>query len=437
MSIIGELYAEPTEEETQRLEGIWNRHPFFHPDCRYLGFNPVERAIAAGNSRYFALQIKDNFLPGMDDLSVQENLRDAMNLGISSINEFGREYLGGEARTFCIPEVGPPLDLFKLMWRARESWIETREGRHGYWDPALMKSAYEAVRAYGLGYRILQINESPEVLSSMRNFTLLRDWFKNQFGFRYPQVEHTGDFTYSFNTDADVRVFGTEGSPFRMRVKVLDESGNLRYGSLLRKLIVKGQYPNEMRDHVGIEFVVRNNADRERLVSYLRKEFKAIDLLEGYKVGRADRLDNFGQTILRGSSEKKSGDLTMTSFILRPPIACPSVLDHPLGGRIPPSLLYEAQGAEGQQLGPVFFERVPVEVQIITLKADEYRRLNQASSRKERKRGQFIDLLKVIFPRDIYFPLLAQEENGFQAWGGRTGLNFSRCGKEERCWGVI
>lgn len=391
--LLGLLQHEPSQAEQKQLETIWERQPFFHPSCRYLGFKPTSRAIRERDTGFFARQIRNSFFPDQSDESVRENVRLAMNRGISAVNSLCAEHLGPDAEHFLLSEAPLFLNLFNFLSQAREDWINARSGRHAgkmvkrvtdaptrrpdAIDYELLSKAYESVRAFGLGYRVLMIDESPEVLTSIRQYRLLSDWLARCFQFKEPQPVSHPDFSHSFKTSAGVRVYGTIGQPIRSRVKVLNRRGEIRYGSLLMKMITKMRHLSEIKDYEGVEFVVADAQARDQLLHWIRTEVRTMERLEGFRSGRADS---------RTSSPQTSDNFNVTKFILRPPVPVPAISNHPLGREL--------------------YERVPVEVQILTLQAHEARRTHPDAKHEQYKRRQFLETFPVLFPRDIYLPLL-------------------------------
>jgi len=176
------------------LDAVWNRFIFFDPDMPYLGYKIVRNSIGAEKKDFLLQQLKSNFLPQEDHETVQEEFRKAANMGIGTLNFFCDRYLPNEFN-FRIGRLERPLDLFELINKAREDWISARNGKH-IPDPNLMFSAYTNVRNFGLGYRVMTIDTTPEVISSLRNYTPLLEWFKEKLDFQ--------EFRNSNNQETDL-----------------------------------------------------------------------------------------------------------------------------------------------------------------------------------------------------------------------------------------
>lgn len=372
MSQILEFYP----EDEKYLEAIWDKFPFCDPRFTYLKFKSVRKAIEKGDYVFFLRQIKNSFFPDQGDLTVNEEYKKAINRGIASINSLCRVHLPEDIYGFfAINDVEDTLDLFELLKSATEDWIAARNGRHGSHDPNLLFSAYNKVRAYGLGYYTLMIDESPEVINSLRHYRAALRWFDERFGFDDPQEVDLESFTHSWQTNVGVKVYGTLENPIKSRLKILDsQTGEVKYASILMKMFLKGHYPEGIKDYAGIEFTVEDEVAREELLRYIRTEIRATEKMEAFKESKKAKTNPYS-----------SSDFGVTKFILRPPVHVGHIEGHPLGD--------------------LAYERGPVEVQILTLADDEKRRKDPDVTHKEYKKRQFMSVFPAWFPRRIYEPL--------------------------------
>ena len=194
------------------------------------------------------------------------------------------------------------------------------------------------------------------------------------------------DFVNNDNNSYDDNEHGTHVSGIVSRtapdakiisVKILDENGSLSYGSILMKMFLKGQFPDDINDHVRIEFIVKNEKERENLVRYFRKEIRAMERLENFEeIKEGKKSDN----------EQSAVGFDSVKFTIRPPIP--------------------TQRAKDSIFENLKFERIPVEVQILTLKAHEQRIKNPEIEHKAYKERQFRRFFPALFPKEIYEKLI-------------------------------
>jgi hypothetical protein len=385
MTLIERVY----EGETEESKRIWELPPFafFSPDLNYLGYKVVRKALSENTSEFFINQIRNNFLPEKGNREVQESYREAMNRGIHSVNKLCIEHLQEDAEPVLIDEVPSPLDLFSFLKQARIDWInaKTRDGRHNdKIDKNLLSQAYDKVRACGLGYIVCLIDSSPEVLNSLRHTIILRDEITKRFRPRKKTETKREGLPYSWRTDAGVDFFGDDEAAFGMRVKILDNEDKPKYGSILMKMFTnpKYLYPEFIKDYVGVEFIVGDNEARGKLIEYIRSNFS----------GTASRLEAFKSAGEKGAgkrNEHSSTSFDCTKFVLRIPIPV---------SPIPPYREEEV------------YERIPVEVQILTLAGHGERMRNSDLTHQAYKKRQFTKAFPLLFPRKIYEHLLEGRE---------------------------
>ena len=375
MRNIAELYP----EDEIYLKDIWIKHPFFDPSLFHIRKKDVVNAINEGPSgTYFIDQVRTSFIPHKDNAVVQKVFTDAMNRGISAINQLLKEHLSNEEFNFFkLREVTLPFNFSKFMKEARDDYIASISGKRPTTiDYESMMKSYEKIRAFGLGYRILMIDESPEILNAKRHHKLILNWFDEQFNFKKQSKVHIEGLNHKWMSAAGVEVYGIS-SPIRSRLKIFGDDGKVSYGSILMKMFLKGQYPDKINDHIGVEFIVENETERDKLIRFFRKEIRAMERLENYKVIK------FGE-----STENESSALGYDAikFIIRPPI---------------PTL-----NSISNQIESIRYERIPVEVQVLTLQSHIQRENNPEVEHKSYKERQFKRFFPSLFPKEIYGPIL-------------------------------
>ncbi len=371
-----ELAEKLYQNENKELQEIWKNHPFvyFNPKLIYLGFQIIREAVENQDYEFFTNRIRNNFLPELGNREVDEAFIQAANRGINSLNYLCNENLGETAAPFLMEELTNP-NLFDLTRTARENWIKSRNGRHSI-DISRFFPAYNSVRAYGLGNLVLMIDTSPEVLNSVRHNNLALNWFTHHFRFRSPEKTDIEGLPFSWKTDAEVRVYGSESKAIKSRLKILTEDGSLKYGSILMKMTLKGSYTDEIMDFSGVEFIVKDQDDRDKLVNYFRK-MRGSATLEKFK--------SPGKRGAQNRSKHSNSDFDCTKFIIRPPVSVSSIepFKQP-------------------------YERIPVEVQILTLDAHRQRTENPDVAHEAYKRRQFMEAFPLWYPREVYEHKLMQ-----------------------------
>lgn len=378
MLSVEEIYS----EENEYLNDIWKRHPFFDPSLYHIRKKDVVNAINEGNSsNYFLNQVKTSFIPHQDKSVVQKVFTEAMNRGISAINLLLKENLNHEDYLFFkLEEIPLPFNFSKFMKEAREDFILSREGkRPSTIDYQKLLRSYDKMRAFGLGYRILMIDESPEILNAIRHHQLILKWFQEQFEFKKPIKIHIDGLNYIWETKANVNVYG-KNEPISSRLKILDEFGNIRYSSILMKMFLKGQFPDTINDHIGVEFIVENDEAREKLIRFFRKEIRAMERLENYKEIKEG---------IRSENESSAVGFDVIKFIIRPPLPTQNSINLP----------YES----------FKFERIPVEIQILTLDGYIRRKNDPEIEHRAYKERQFKKFFPALFPKKIYEHLLKEK----------------------------
>ena len=172
-----------------------------------------------------------------------------------------------------------------------------------------------------------------------------------------------------WDTTFHIKVYSYDDIPMHTRVKYLDREARQRYGSILMKMYREGEYTEELRDYLGAEVIVETDEERDCLVKLLKKETSLIGHLE-----------KFRDTSKKRHGSASSPDYGVQKFILRVPV--PVVRDI----------------AQGQQ----FYERIPIEIQVLTIKDHNIRTHQTEVTHKAYKRRQFLEVFPTLFPRIIY-----------------------------------
>ena len=370
--LIVRLYPNSPDEE-ERLEGIWKTFNLAHPRMHFLHSKRVRKAVEGRDRSFFTKPLRLCFFPDLEDeADIQERFRQASNKGIDAVNSLVRTNLTDVCYDFTLDEVSSPLDLLEFMRMAREEWIDARNGKH-IPDPHLMLFAYNKCRVYSLGHRILMIDEEPKVVNSIRHHDLVLRWFYDFLNFSDPREEQLEGFSRSWNTKVG-RVYGNN-EPIRHRVKALDREGNIRYDSLLMKMSLKQSFFDEIDDYTGVEFVVEDENTRKELIRLFSYDSTPNVLLEDFK----DRSQK-----KTADNPHSSPDFGVMKFRVRPPV----LVNYPGFGKS--------------------YERIPVEIQILTLEDDKIRKENSEVGHDSYKRRQFIKVFPAWFPRQIYEPLIRE-----------------------------
>ncbi|MBW3022890.1 hypothetical protein KY308_02210 [Candidatus Woesearchaeota archaeon] len=359
------------------LQRIWELFLLFNPKMNYFRQNFVSEALETNDRQFFIDQVRGSFFPGKDDASVQREYFIAVNKGIDAINSLLETHLPEHSEFFKIKNVSLDTVIFDFVKSAHNIWKEGRfrDGKHKR-DYNLLLSAYDKVRAIGIGRNIKNIEQAPEILSTLKRYQSILKWFDELLGFREAGVLGENKI---WETKSGAKLYGRK-KPLRSRVKILDsDTDEIKYSSILMKMYLRRIYANEISDHAGVEFLVGDESDRSSLIKYFQKRAGFTGLLENFK-----RYEKSGNRENQGSSS----DFGCVKFTLRPPCPVDSFTGFNLGNRI--------------------YEKIPVEVQILTLSDDQKRRESPHAEHSAYKKRQFMQIFPALFPKRIYAPLMNQ-----------------------------
>lgn len=348
---------------------LWSRFRFLHPE--FLVFSHTDYKI---NPFLFAQQVRSTFFPL--DIPLEEAETEfyaAMNRGVRALNTLVNTNLPELADLLAIKEVSDPPSLYLFLEKTKVLADEARVRN----DSEKRLLAYKGMQAVELAYRVLMIDTDGEVQASLRHYHYLHQWFSSLLGVAKKERIGRDDLSFSWETAAGVYLYGQEERPFRSRVKYLDERGSIKYSSILLKMMRKKTVPGALKDNAAVELIVENEADSEALVRYFR---------ESRPLPRLEEFDQRSSPSLQGDNPASSGDVRFVKFIVRPPVPMPSIAQHPLGEKL--------------------CQRVPTEVQILTLDDFVSREESQTARHEEYKRKQFLGLFPALFPKRIYAPFL-------------------------------
>lgn len=384
MLLASELYE---NQDVEKLQVVWDRFPFFSPRLGQLRSKFVSRAIREGDSEVFLKQAREGHFPEVPIDEVRHRFVEAANHGISALNELTSKYVE-DSDLFMISPFEQDTNFLDVVTWAKEKFVEARLGKHApiagkadtssrrcftAEDYAVISEAYKSVVGIGLGNKILMIESDPLVQIARRRHPLVLERLTNTLEIERVYESDHSDFSHIWTTGEGIELYGQDYEGMRSRVKALDDDGNLRYGSILMKMFSKGGFVETVKDHTGIEFVVRNAEDVKRLVGQF-KGIRGTGKLEAFKSSSSDR------------GESSSSEYKLTKFIYRPPVATD----------------YFADGVRQ-------YERVPVEVQILDLESHEKRINDPKMSHEGYKERQFSKVFPMWYPKDIYEPLLSKK----------------------------
>ena len=374
MSLIERLYA---EQDERYLEKVWNKFIFLSPNFSYLRMDFVKRSLSERDMRFPLAAFRFVLFSDESDIEVNENMRRCINRGIKAINILTNKYIEG-SNIFKLEEISKPLNLFEFINNAYENWERGTKGVRRI-NPELRALAYASTRALELGYRVGTIDASPEVQNSIINFDQNIDRLEQLIGFRNPEECESSwpnGPTTKWNTNVSVKVYSKDKfKPMPARLKYLEDN-HPKYSSILMKIYSGMEYPSEIRDYTGVEFVVEDDISRDELVNYFRRETSPGLTFEGFK-------DTTNGSKLTTTSSSNFG---VKKFFLRVP------------GKLSLPLEHDA--------GKIVYGRNPVEIQILTLEDARKRDSIPEISHFEYKRRQFMKIFPALFPKKIYEQLI-------------------------------
>jgi len=361
MALTDELYSSKID-----TSACWNRFSFLDPAMAMI--DPTSGNIPF-STHYFQNFLKRVFLDYEEEL-IHEEFVDAMNRGIETLNTLVSRHLPSTGNMF----LAEPIPDGTLV----VPFLEGLERDFGSFEDSLRnRELYEKLRAFGLGDQVLEIDIARNVYTSAKYYdSAVGRSFETLLDIGDPVKSDCKEFeAMRASSRIGVTFYGTWVKPFRTRLKYLTEKSEVRYESIIMKLIGDGIEPTEIKDHIGVELVVADEEQRERLLHSFRMDNKNRPLKDHVLYRRG---------IVRDGNPESSLDYSWDKFIW---------------GCIVPASMGFTPLVKGK-LG------IPAEVQVITI--DDYRRRESSLTAKHSayKRRQFLNVFPVLFPEPIYKPIL-------------------------------
>ncbi len=373
-TLADKIYGEHTK--TVDKKKAWRTFVHFNPKINYLNFKGIRVPLANDQESFFVNYLRNTFMPDEMDSVVENEFTKAINRGVEAINFLLEKHMPEYGKLFKIDYIENPINVFDYLKQAREDMIEAKNGKKPKsFDHDRIYSAFCKVRNYGLGNYIMKIDESPAVIGSLKHYPAALNWFSNTFSFSNPQDVNLEGYTHSWDTKAGIKVYGTKDKPVRSRNKLLDQDGEIKHASILMKLMLRNTFADEIKDYTGFEFIVEDDKAKNKLDSYFGTHIQISSGREDFKDTRRKKVNS-----------TSSDDFNVTKFYIRLPSPREEIRNHPLG--------------------QYTHERIPVEVQILTLADAEVRRTNPDVDHDTYKKNQFSKIFPILFPEDIYRPII-------------------------------
>ena len=358
MNLADKLYTSEIDTEV-----AWARFPYFDPKMTIInsGVNPP---LSSSFNKFLV-----RFFPGeMYRENVGLEFVSAMNRGIITLNELLAEHLnfpnGLQAET--VPSETQVEEFLQQL----EERFRQRGDKHSD-----RQRIYESLRAIGLGIQVLEIDAAKSVYHTVKYSDInTARRFEDLLDVHDPKISDCEAFEAMWPCSEGIVLYGTNKDPFRIRVKYLTKDDEVRYGSIIAKMIDDNINPDQINDHLGVEFIVREEEQRRRLKELFIRANGNMPLTNLKEYKRGDQRTN----------TESSPDFSCTKFIWQ----CV----------VPASLT----------IGPSRTPRVsvPTEVQILTLEDYEQREKSPMAFHSRYKQRQFVKVFPVLYPEQIYRPIL-------------------------------
>jgi hypothetical protein len=384
--LLTEILREAYQFEDQQLrERVWRKSPFrmMSPDMDFLSFRDTNHALDNRDRDFFLRYVRNNFFPDKSLPEAGEAMIHAMNRGINSLNISCRRFFPGGAQYFFMMDIPLSFDPLEGFLEARN--IFRRESpKRNRGDVEAIFRAYDLIRAWGIGHFVLMIDEDPITFDSVIQGELIENWMNERMGFSNPSTpDAQGEV--SWQTEAGVRVYGTEESPFRHRAKIYDEKGHIRYGSIMTKMFLGPEFLNQTHDTYGVEFVVGSDEDANRLVEFFSYEARGTGALERFK-----HIEDPGPPAF-----------FRRKFVLRVPIKVSRREAEHIE-----AIIEGGKPQPGTLRAPLTrYKRIPVEIQI--------RDKTRPYEHELYKRLQYGRVFPLFYPKRIYEPLLKRRSGNY------------------------
>ncbi|MFH1649052.1 MAG: hypothetical protein ABIA93_00705 [Candidatus Woesearchaeota archaeon] len=372
-------------EDDTVIHSMWQLYPFFDPGLPFLrsqefakakerGFVYLVREFLANDrvitGRDFNRDIHIDYLnfnvPEHAELAEAQVL-DHINTGVDTVNSLLHQHLPSLESVLRLTTIPNGTRLMDLLGQAEKHMLHAQTTSTLTEATSLYKLAYEPVRAFGLGYIIMSVEDCNRASGSMYQ------WHP-EISERLNLSESSSlsdkpPFTHEWTNHAGIRIMGWEDQPYKSRSKLGRILETTDYGSTLVKLFNNVQYPQELEDYLGLELVVPDEMSRQHLVDFFRTNVVGISGLKGYAELKT------GQARPNSSSSQAFG---LTKFVVSP-VSEPRQWRFPIGDR-----------------------RQPTEVQILTY--DDYLRRQDIpeATHEAYRRRRFINVFPAWFPKTFY-----------------------------------
>ncbi len=363
MQLAEELYVHEADAQS-----IWHKFPFIDPTMPFLGKNTTRLAVLARERNYPLNAFRFTLFPGRSDEEVNTLFCQAVQRGTAAVNALLQEHVPAYFEDLEVHLPPEPFDLFSFVTDAQFNF---ERGRKEFRN-RVKREAYEACRLLELGYRTTTIDECPLVLNAVQYAPLVRKSLEDLLGFtNRTSCNEKGGISSCWDTIPDIKVYSSKDIPMPFRVKYLgpDQSYAPNYKSILMKIYKEREQAEEIKDYLGAELIVGNDAERDALITFLRKETRPVGTFERYKDTRKNR-----------TGSASSADYGVIKFILRIPVPVQRAIALP----------------------GIFYERVPVEIQLLTLQDHHIRTERPEVAHQAYKRRQFLEIFPALFPRNLY-----------------------------------
>src|SRR3989338_1232510 len=364
MQLPEELYVHEAD-----AQAVWHKFPFIDPTLPFLGKNTTRLAVLARDRTYPLNAFRFTLFPGKSNEEVNTLFFKSAERGVAAINALLKEHV---PEHFQDLELHPPLEPFDIFSFVQDAHFNFEQGRkEATFRNRIKREAYQSCRLLELAYRATTIDECPLVLNAVQYAPLVKKSLEDLLGFtNRTSCEKQGGIFSCWDTTPDIKVYSTKNVPMPFRVKYLgpDQSYVPNYKSIFMKIYKEREQAEEIKDYLGAELIVEDDEERDALITFLRKETRPVGTFERYKDTRKQR-----------AGSASSSEYGIIKFILRIPVPVQRELSMP----------------------GIFYERVPVEMQILTLQDHRIRTQRPEVAHQAYKRRQFLEIFPALFPRSF------------------------------------
>ncbi|MSR86079.1 hypothetical protein EXS74_01645 [Candidatus Woesearchaeota archaeon] len=349
---------------------VWKAFPYLDPTMPFLRKTTTRLAVAGRERDYPLNAIRFTLFPGRTDEEVNTLFYQSAQRGVAAINALLKEHV---PECFEDLEIRTPLEPFDIFQFVKDAHFNFESGRReATFRNRIKREASEACRILELGYRTTTIDECPLVLNALQYAPVLRKSLEDLLGFTNKTTcNREGHISSCWDTVPEIKVYSSKDRAMPFRVKYLGPNQTYapNYKSILMKIYKEREAAEEIKDYLGAELIVEDDRERDALVNFLRRETRPIGYFERYKDTRKQK-----------TGSASSGEYGIIKFILRIPVPIQRTISMP----------------------QIFYERVPVEMQILTLEDHKIRTERPEVTHQAYKRRQFLEIFPALFPRDIY-----------------------------------